>query len=125
MCTGAFCRTSLVCRRATSAHQPFKMKTKSRADSASSNRDGNKRVGSSGSGSAPWAWTHNHDMEYWPPAGRSRAEAIAEGKRRGYKTFWIAQTRRMTEDEKEEYDGSWMVDLSTEESISPNVAGLP
>lgn len=59
-------------------------------------------------------------MEYWSPAGRSRAEAIAEGKRRGYKRFWIAATRKMTADEKEEYDGSWIVDPSTEERILPN-----
>ena len=71
-------------------------------------------------GSAPWAWTHNREMEYWHPAGKSRDEAIAAGKRHGRKTFWIAQTRRMTEDEKEEYDGSWIVDPSTEERISPN-----
>ena len=72
-------------------------------------------------GSAPWAWTHERDMEYWNPVpGRSRAEAIAEGRRRGYKKFWIAQCRRMTEAEKEEYDGSWIVDPSTEERILPN-----
>jgi hypothetical protein len=59
-------------------------------------------------------------MEYWRPAGMSRTEAIAEGKRRGRKTFWIAQTRRMTAAEKEEYDGSWIVDPTTQELISPN-----
>ena len=67
-------------------------------------------------GSAPWAWTHSRDMEYWTPVpGKSREAGIAEGKRRGYRKFWIAQCRRMTAEEKEEYDGSWIVDPTTEE----------
>jgi len=76
------------------------------------------------SGSAPWAWTHDPHVEYWNPAGRSRAEAIAEGKRQRHKIFWIAQTRRMTDAEKEEFDGSWMVDPATEERV-PNVPDEP
>ena len=70
--------------------------------------------------SVPWAWTHSPDSEYWNPAGKSRDEAIAAGKRRGYSKFWIAQTRKMTADEREEYDGTWIVDPTTHELITPN-----
>ena len=71
-------------------------------------------------GSVPWAWTHSPDSEYWNPAGKSRDEAIQAGKRRGYRKFWIAQCRKMTADEQEEYDGTWIVDLTTHEIITPN-----
>jgi len=65
-------------------------------------------------------------MEYWNPVpGKSREAAIAEGKRRGYRKFWIAQCRRMTAEEKEEYDGSWIVDPTTEEVVEPNVGSEP
>ena len=70
--------------------------------------------------SVPWAWTHAPDSEYWNPAGRSREEAIQAGKRRGYRKFWIAQCRKMTADEQEEYDGTWIVDPTTHETITPN-----
>jgi hypothetical protein len=59
-------------------------------------------------------------MEYWSAGGKTREQAIWEGKRRGRKIFWIAQTRPMTEDEKEEMDGSWVIDPTTEEKIMPN-----
>ena len=71
-------------------------------------------------GSVPWAWTHSPDSEYWNPAGKSRDEAIQAGKRRGYRKFWIAQCRKMTADEQEEYDGTWIVDPTTHEIITPN-----
>jgi hypothetical protein len=64
-------------------------------------------------------------MEYWHPAGKSRDEAISAGKRHGRKIFWIARTRPMTEDEKEEMDGSWVIDPTTEEKILPNVKSEP
>ena len=76
-------------------------------------------------GSAPWAWTFDRNMEYWHPAGKSRDEAISAGKRHGRKIFWIARTRPMTEDEKEEMDGSWVIDPTTEEKILPNVKSEP
>ena len=71
-------------------------------------------------GSVTWAWTHDPDSEYWNPAGKSRDEAIWEGKRRGYRKFWIAQCRKMTAEEREEYDGTWIVDPTTHELITPN-----
>ena len=66
---------------------------------------------------APWAWTHDPSCEYWNPAGKSRTEAIATARRRGGSKFWSAKTRPMTTEEREEYDGQWMVDPTTQELI--------
>lgn len=70
------------------------------------------------SDAAPWAWTHSPDSEYWSAGGHSREQSIWEGKRRGYRKYWIAQCRIMTAEEREEYDGTWIIDTETQEQIT-------
>lgn len=72
-------------------------------------------------GSAPWAWTATRDDEYWQPAGNSRDMALAIARpKAGRRKFWIARCRRMDASEREQFEGSWIVDTHTEELITPN-----
>jgi len=79
------------------------------------------------SGYVPWCWTDRRDAEFWAPAGRSREQAIAEGRRRTEKgtAFWIAPTQRATKRERENYESRWLVDSAKSERISQNVRNLP
>lgn len=52
------------------------------------------------------------------------ALAIARAKA-GRRKFWIAKCRRMDASELEQFEGTWIVDPSTEELILPNAKAQP
>lgn len=82
-------------------------------------------VGSGDLLGGPWAWTREREAEYWNPGGSSRKDAIAAAMKQGRSRFWIAGCRRMTTEEKELFDGEWIVDPSKEELVKPNIQDQP
>lgn len=71
----------------------------------------------------PWCWAGDRHAEFWQPAGRSRADSIAEGRRRWpqARPFWIAPAMRYTADDADELPSTWLVDSAKTECILPTV----